>query len=193
MILVTGVIGAGKSTLCERAAEKLGEPYSVVNFGRIMSEVAEESGVAKSIAELRQKDMATYRRVMLDACDEIANRGPHLLVDSRCLLVTTRGYLPGLPAEIMLNFEHTRLIVLVEGDPVEILARRRHETGKPWYGAQAAEEVARQQELARSYAVAASFATGVPLCVIQNRDGLSEQSCDEMLRAIRDEEFAVTI
>lgn len=192
LILITGVTGSGKSSLAQEAQEVLGGDYSVVNFGHAMTKIAVDQGIAESIGELRRKDLQTYRRIMLDACDHIASLGPQTLVDSRCLILSNRGYLPGLPAEIVLNLNPSR-IVLVEGDPVEILARRRKTGGKPWYGQQAVDEVQKQQDLARTYAVAASYTTGSPLCVITNRDGLLEESRSALVAAIREEIFEITL
>jgi len=188
--VVTGVSGSGKSTLCGRAAEALEGQVEAVNFGEVMVEVARAQDVAPSLSELRATDMQTYRRVMLDACDEVASRGPGTLLDTRCLIVSNRGYLPGLPAEILLNLAPSRL-VLIEGDPSEILARRRKAQGKPWYGKQAQDEVALQQELARSYVVAGSCATGAPLLVISNRDGQVEEALDTLVQALRDEAWII--
>jgi adenylate kinase len=183
MIVVTGVSGSGKSTLADAAVEALGEPWKVVNFGRTMVQEAKRQGLATDLETLRAQDMATYRRVMLDACDVIASGDEETVLDSRCLIASSRGYLPGLPAEILLNLA-PRSLVLVEGDPGEILARRKKNTEKPWYGTQGEAEVARQQELARDYAVAASFASGAPLCVLVNRDGAQVETTQRLVRAL---------
>ena len=185
MIVVTGVSGSGKSTLAAAAVEELGEPWKVVNFGRTMVAEARRQDLATDLETLRGKDMNTYRRVMLDACDVIAAGDEQTVLDSRCLIASSRGYLPGLPAEILLNLA-PRALVLVEGDPAEILARRKKATDKPWYATQAVEEVARQQDFARSYAVAASFASGAPLCVLVNRDGSQEETTARLVRALTD-------
>jgi len=71
MIIVTGVTGSGKSSLGARARAVLGDTYGVLNFGIIMGNKAREAGIADSIEALRASDMDTYRRVMLDACDEV--------------------------------------------------------------------------------------------------------------------------
>jgi adenylate kinase len=183
MIVVTGVSGSGKSTLADAAVEALGKPWKVVNFGRTMVQEAKRPELASDPETLRAQDMATYRRVMLDACDVIASGDEETVLDSRCLIASSRGYLPGLPAEILLNLA-PRSLVLVEGDPGEILARRKKNTEKPWYGKQGEAEVTRQQELARAYAVAASFASGAPLCVLVNRDGAQEETTQRLVRAL---------
>lgn len=183
MIVVTGVSGSGKSTLAAAAVEVLGEPWKVVNFGRTMVEEALRQELATDLETLRAQDMRTYRRVMLDACDVIAAGDEKTVLDSRCLVASSRGYLPGLPAEILLNLA-PRALVLVEGHPTEILARREKTTDKPWYGKQGEDEVARQQDFARSYAVAASFACGSPLCVLVNRDGAQHDTTQRLVRAL---------
>lgn len=190
MIVVTGVSGAGKSTLCARAQERLGPEYQVVNFGTTMERLARDQGIADGITALRQESMDTYRRIMLDACDAVAARQSHSIVDTRCLVTSNRGYLPGMPAEILMNLAPSR-IILIEGEPSEILSRRRLVKGKPWYGRQAQEEVVLQQSLARHYAVAGSFATGAPLALITNRDGEMEEALEQLVQAITDQSWEI--
>ncbi len=192
MIVVTGVTGSGKSTLCARAQAALEDGYNVVNFGSTMAKIAKDSGLADSISALRTSSATTYRRVMLDACDEVAGMDRKTLLDTRCLIVSNQGYLPGLPAEILLNLGPTQ-IILVEANPADILARRARRTSddKPWYSRQGEAEVALQQELARAYAVSGSFATGVPLCLITNNDGQLEEAQSRLVKAVHENSWEI--
>lgn len=192
MIVVTGVSGSGKSTLAAAAVAELGDPWKVVNFGRTMVEEARRQELATDLETLRAQDMATYRRVMLDACDVIARLDPYTVIDSRCLIASSAGYLPGLPAELLLNLA-PRALVLVEGDPGEITARRQKTSDRPWYAKQGEDEVARQQDFARSYAVAASFASGAPLCVLSNRDGAQAEATQRLVRALTEGTWEIDV
>ena len=161
VVVVTGVPGVGKSTVMAGASEA---GYGIVNFGDVMFEIAQAEGVPNR-DQMRRLPVADQQRLQRLAGEKIAAIG-NVVVDTHTSILTSRGYLPGLP-EWTLRAMAPAIIVLVEATPVEIAGRRAKDATRQ----RDAGNVALHQEVNRAFAAAGAVMVGATVAIIENHDG----------------------
>ena len=160
-VVVTGVPGVVKSTVMAGASEA---GYGIVNFGDVMFEVAQTEGVTDR-DQMRKLPVGEQQRLQKLAGERIAAMGD-VVVDTHASILTSRGYLPGLP-EWTLRAMAPAIIVLVEATPAEIAGRRAKDATRQ----RDADDVALHQEVNRAFAAAGAVMVGATVAIIENRDG----------------------
>lgn len=187
-IVLTGIPGSGKTTVLIKALEKLsgeGVEYELVTYGTVMFELARDDGLVSDRDEMRGLDEQTQREVQLEAAERIHDLGSrkNIVVDTHCLVRTPKGFLPGLPREVLLKLRPSQ-IILVEADPDEILARRSSDSSRS-RDLESAGGLDLHQKLNRSAAAAYAVLSGAPVSVVENRQGGLDEAAEVIAGLLR--------
>ena len=188
VVVVTGVPGAGKSTVVQEALKQLkaqGVEYEFINYGDVMLELMREREGVTSRDDMRKVSTGPYREIQREAGRRIARAAKRkpVLVDTHCLVKKPEGYYPGLPRWVLeeLNPES---IVIIEAIPEEVARRRIKDVARK-RDKELLEEVVEHQLLNRATATAYAALTGATVRIIRNRDGKLSEAVKEMVEVLR--------
>ena len=123
VVVVTGVPGVGKTTLCRRVSEDLG--YNYVNYGDLMLDIAKSKDLASTDSEMFSLDINTQQIIWKGAALKIKDMD-RVLVDLHGVDQSSIGYILSLPIEII----SPDIIVVIESSKDNILGRRHKDTKK---------------------------------------------------------------
>ena len=182
-IIVTGIPGVGKSTVLSKALEGLessGKRYDLVNFGDLMESIARELYDIEIRDDIRKLPVSDQRKIQKVSAQKIAENKGNVIVDTHCTIKTKKGFLPGLPEDI-LKVIMPSAIVLIETDPGEIHSRRIGDKTRV-RDADPESDIILHQELNRSAAMSYCALTNATLSIIRNEKG----SIETAAKALRD-------
>lgn len=181
--VVSGVPGVGSSQICSGARRELGDGYALVNVGDVMLEAAAIEGLATSREELAALSVRDHTLIQRRAGEEIRRRGRDrsLIVDSRFMVRTPQGFLPGF-STTTLSDVRPDLLVSVEADP-ETTVERRDESAYREYPEEPATMVEFHQQLNRAAAVNYATQTDATIMPISN-EGAVENAVESLVRVI---------
>jgi adenylate kinase len=170
-VVVTGVPGVGASRVCEAARRRLGDEYTLVNFGDVMLEEALEHGLAEGRETLTELPIRDQRLLQRRAAELIARKPVEgaLLVNTHLVVHTTHGFIPGLPDGVRSEVDPSTIAV-VDASPETI--RRRRETSERTYPGEAGTTLAFHRQLQNAAALHHAAAADAPVEHVPNDDDL---------------------
>ncbi|MEF8906736.1 MAG: adenylate kinase [Haloarculaceae archaeon] len=178
--VVSGVPGVGSSRVCQEARSRLGEGYTLLNFGDVMLERA-VAGDREFVAD--RDDLATLPRreirlLQRRAAEFVATtaRGESVILNTHLAVATAHGFLTGMPDAVLADIDPARF-VLVEADP-ETVADRRESVDYREYREQGPWAIDFHQDLNRAAAMAHSVATGAPVRLVENTEAVEDAAAD---------------
>jgi len=174
VVVVTGVPGVGKSTVMN-SAEEYG--YKIVNFGTTMFEEAQKEGVADR-DDMRKLAIEDQQRLQKQAGEKISRMG-NVVVDTHASILTSSGYMPGLP-EWTVRALNPDIIVLVEATPDEITGRRNKDASR----ARDSDDIGLHQNVNREYAATAAVMTGATVSIVENHDNQVEIAVEQFRKIL---------
>lgn len=183
--VLTGVPGVGKTTVTEKALDKIDKEYQIVNYGDKMLEVAKDAGLVEDRDQMRKLDPEQQREIQKQAGEEIslmAEKKP-VIVDTHSTIKTPNGYLPGLPEWVLRPLD-PELIVCVEADEEEIIERRKKDSDIREREIESKEKLKEHQFMNRSAASSYSMITGATVKIIKNHDGSLDKAGKELSEAL---------
>lgn len=185
--VITGIPGAGKTTVLNRALEKLekkGIRIESVNYGTIMLESAGKAGLVKNRDELRKLALRNQKNIQKLAGRKIAALGSKkpVIVDTHCTISTPKGYLAGLP-EWVLRKINPDTIVLIEANPMEIKKRRAKDTSRE-RDMETEEDIDAHQDINRAAAISYSVLTGATIKILYNHSDKLGEAVNELVRIL---------
>jgi adenylate kinase len=121
VVVVTGVPGVGKTSLCRRVSKDLG--YNYINYGDLMLDIAKNKDLASTDSEMFSLDIDTQHEIWKGAALKIKDMNG-VLVDLHGVDQSPVGYIISLPVEII----SPDIIVVVESSRDNILQRRHKDT-----------------------------------------------------------------
>jgi len=189
VIVVTGIPGTGKTTVCNEAlklAERTGKRIQIVNYGSIMVELSHDRGKSLHRDELRRSGVTFQRDLQAEAAKIISKKTGEvegdLIVDTHMSIKTSNGYLAGLPFHV-LQLLNPDLFVLVEAEPHEILSRRfKDKTRKRDKVLE--DEIMEEFVFSRLMAVACAVLTGASVKIVKNPAGKQAEAAEEVLKLL---------
>ena len=176
IMVVTGVPGAGKTSVMEAIAKEKG--LNIVNYGTVMFEVAKAEDLVEDRDQIRKLPVKVQRDVQEKAAQRIYEMGD-VIVDTHCTIKTPGGYYPGLPEWVLRKLQPDR-IVLVEATGDEIARRRAREESRR-RDDEGMEEIEEHQRINRYAAIAYSMLTGASVKMVFNHDNALEKAVTEVL------------
>jgi adenylate kinase len=188
-IIVTGIPGTGKTTVCnlvEKLAKEAGVKVNVLNYGTVTVETLQKYGKSVDRDAMRKTDLDFQRKLQKEVAEIISERIKQLsgitIIDTHMAIRTPGGYMPGLPNHVM-QFLKPEMFVLVEARPSEISSRRMKDANRKRDDAM--EEAVKDELLfSRLMAGACAVLTGAPVKVAVNAEGKPEEAAREILRAL---------
>ncbi len=188
LVVVTGVPGAGGTTITQKAMEKLSEEginYKMVNFGTVMFEVAQEENLVEDRDQMRKLDPDTQKRIQKLAGRKIAEmvKESPVVVDTHSTIKTPKGYLPGLPVWV-LNELNPDIIIAVETSGDEILIRRLNDETRN-RDLETTAGIEEHQIMNRAAAMTYGVLTGATVKIIQNKNNLLDYAVEELISVLR--------
>jgi adenylate kinase len=178
--VVSGVPGVGASQVCQEARSRLGEGYTLLNFGDVMLERA-VAGDREFVAD--RDDLATLPRreirlLQRRAAEFVAAtaRSESVILNTHLAVATAHGFLTGMPDAVLADVDPARF-VLVEADP-ETVADRRESVDYREYREQGPQAIDFHQDLNRAAAMTHSVATGAPVRLVENTGPPAEAATD---------------
>ena len=189
MVIVTGIPGAGKSTVCRELLALASErdvKVSVLNYGDVMMEIMAEKGRELHRDDIRKMGMAIQKEVQAEAAAKLAEAAEraegHVIIDTHMIVKTGFGYLPGLPKHV-LEALRPDLLVLIEASPQEIAERRPKDADRR-RDVRTIEELEEELAFSRMVASACSVFTGAPVAIIMNRTGRQREAAEQLLKLL---------
>ena len=189
VIVVTGIPGTGKTTVCNEAlrlAEQTRKRIQAVNYGSIMVELSRKRGNSLHRDELRRSGLTFQRNLQAEAAKIISKKTGEvegdLIVDTHMSIKTANGYLAGLPFHV-LQLLNPDIFVLVEAEPHEVLSRRfRDKTRKRDKVLE--DEIMEEFLFSRLMAVACAVLTGASVKMVRNPAGKQADAAEEILKLL---------
>ena len=192
VVVVTGIPGSGKSTVCrklELLAKERGINVKVVNYGDVMMEIREQLSI-KSIEtrdDIRKTNIETQRRLQSLAAKRIADmiketKG-YLIVDTHMSILTEDGYLAGLPSHVLEELR-PEIFVLIEASPEEILKRRLKDKSRRRDVERREGGVMEELQFSRFMAAACAVFSGAAVKTVMNPPGAPEKAAEEILNLL---------
>ncbi len=187
-IIVAGVPGVGKTTILqelEAVAREKNVPLKIVNFGNVMNELFKKQGKEIHRDRMRRQDIQLQSKIQQQAARKIAKMPGNsaLVVDTHMFIKTTDGIWPGTPIKVLEALD-PNMIILIEADPEEVARRRTVDTTRE-RDSKSVEDARADLQWSRYMASANAVLAGVPIQIVQNRDGELRQSAEELLKIIQ--------
>jgi adenylate kinase len=187
-IIVAGIPGVGKTTVLqelENVAREKNVPLKIINFGNVMNDLFKKRGTTIHRDHMRKQDIDLQSRIQQQAA-RIISRTPGksaLVVDTHMFIKTTDGIWPGTPRKVLEALDPS-MIILIEADPEEV-ARRRASDSTRYREGGGIEEAKADLAWSRYMASANAVLAGVPIQIVQNRDGQQRQTAIDLLDVIQ--------
>ncbi len=187
-IIVAGVPGVGKTTILqelEAVAREKNVPLKIVNFGNVMNELFKKQGKEIHRDRMRRQDIKLQSKIQEQAAHKIAKMPGNsaLVVDTHMFVKTMDGIWPGTPINVLEALDPT-LIILIEADPEEVARRRTVDTSRD-RDSKGVDDARADLQWSRYMASANAVLAGVPIQIVENRDGQLRKSAEELLKIIQ--------
>jgi len=189
VIVVTGIPGTGKTTVCNEAlklAGQTGKKIQVVNYGSIMVQLSHKRGKSLHRDELRRTGLTFQRGLQAEAAKIISKKTGEVegdfIVDTHMSIKTANGYLTGLPFHV-LQLLNPDVFILVEAEPHEVLSRRFRDKSRK-RDKVLEDEVMEEILFSRLMAAACAVLTGASVKIVKNPAGKQVLAAEEVLKLL---------
>ena len=190
LIVVTGVPGTGKTTVCKELKKIAGKNVKIINFGTVMVELAKKMGKDLHRDDIRKHSVDFQSKLQIEAAKEIASRAEKfngtLIVDTHMVIRTQEGYWAGLPYKV-LQILKPNMFILIEAEPEEILERRFKDADRK-RDKVLKEEIIEELLFSRFFAASCASITGAPIKIIKNPHGKQIEAAKEILNVLEAKE-----
>lgn len=172
MIILMGVPGVGKSSVLNATKQKKPD-YKIVNYGDLMLEIFKEKYGIQNRDDMRKATIEQQKVVQKAVGEKLAKMDGKTILDTHCSIQTPKGYLPGLPFELLKNLKVDRL-VLLSASIDEIYNRRKNDPTRTREVNK--EEIVEHDQMNKAYLAAYSAFAGAPATIVMNHDKRLEEA-----------------
>ena len=117
--VVSGVPGVGASRVCQEARSRLGEGYTLLNFGDVMLEraVARDRDLGADRDDLATLPRREIRLLQRRAAEFVAAtaRSQAVILDTHLAVATAHGFLTGMPDAVLADVDPARFVLVEAG------------------------------------------------------------------------------
>jgi adenylate kinase len=170
MIIVMGLPGAGKSTVLKGVRGEVKQ----VNYGTLMFEIAKEKFGIADRDQMRRLPVENQKQVQAEVAERLSKEEGKVILDTHCSIKTGRGYLPGLPFELLSKLR-VEGVVLVTAKPQEVFERRSKDPSRD-RDEETLEDVEEHDSMNRAFLAAYAAHRGCPAMIIYNAQGKVEEA-----------------
>ncbi len=188
-VIVTGIPGTGKTTVCnlvEKLAKNVGVEVNVINYGTVMMGILEKHGRSMERDAMRRDSVETQRMLQREVAEAVTEKMRQLhslkIIDTHMSIKTPEGYLPGLPSH-NLQLLRPDLLVLIEAHPKEISSRRMKDASRK-RDAVMEDTVKEELLFSRLMGGACAVLTNAPMKIVINTEGKQEEAARDILRVL---------
>ena len=175
MIIVMGLPGAGKSTVMKGVSADV----KMQNYGTLMFEIAKEKFGISNRDEIRKLPVGQQKEVQAAVAEKLASESGKVVLDTHCSIKTPKGYLPGLPFEL-LSKVNVEALVLITAKPEEVFARRGNDSSRERSDDITLEDVQEHDNMNRALLAAYAAHRGCPAKIIYNAQGRVEEASAQL-------------
>ncbi len=180
--VVLGIPGAGKSYVLSKAIENMKGKFKVLTFGTLLFDIAMEEGLVDDRDKLRYLPKDKTDELRIKVAQRIVSEEGNVILDTHASMKTSKGYAPGLPAEV-LNIIKPHSIIIVEGKPEDIAERRTKDQAngtrdRSDFGGK--EMVEEWQMINRAFAASYCATVGSNLAIVLNEQGKADEAAQKM-------------
>jgi adenylate kinase len=184
-VIVVGVPGVGKTSVVNKAAERLNQSQSttqVMVFGSIMLDEAKKLGIIDR-DEMRKLSINTQRQLQEMAANSISGvQSVNIIIDTHLFINTIDGRYPGMPRNLLDILSPTHLI-MISAAPEEIFARRMDD-GTRNRDLISMDSIKNDLEVATIMIATSSVLTGAPFKIIFNHKDKLDDAVNELVEVI---------
>lgn len=182
--IVVGLSGVGKSTVLEEAMLLSDQDYKVINYGDRMFETAKQEDLVDDRDEMKHLDIQTYKGLQKDAADSIIEDigDEQVIIDTHAAIKTPHGYIPGLPKEVIEEFDPERIII-IDASSRELHRRAQKDSDRDREH-DSVEDIEEYRYIAREMASTGSVLTGAYMKKIENKDGGTQKAARELVETL---------
>ena len=190
LVVITGIPGTGKTTICRELEKLAKENIKVINFGTVMVELAKKLGKELHRDDIRKHSVDFQSKLQIEAAKEIAGETEKLngtlVVDTHMVIRTQEGYWAGLPRKV-LEILKPNIFILIEATPEEILERRFKDADRK-RDRVLREEIVEELAFSRYFAASCASITGAPIKIVKNPHGKQIEAVKEILSILEENE-----
>lgn len=179
MIIVMGLPGAGKSTVMKGVSADV----KMLNYGTLMFEIAKEKFGISNRDEIRKLPVGQQKEVQAAVAEKLASEKGKVVLDTHCSIKTSKGYLPGLPFEL-LSKVNVEALVLITAKPEEVFARRGNDPTRKRTDDVTLEDVQEHDNMNRALLAAYAAHRGCPAKIIYNAQGKVEEASTQLQKIL---------
>ncbi len=178
MIIVMGLPGAGKSTVLKGIEGEVKQ----VNYGTLMFGIAKEKfGVTERDA-MRKLPLESQKEVQAAVAEKLSNENGKVVLDTHCSVKTAKGYLPGLPFELLSRLK-VEGVVLITANPQEVFERRSKDASRV-RDEETLEDVQEHDSMNRALLAAYAAHRGCPAKIIYNAQGKAGEATAQLQKIL---------
>ncbi len=175
MIILMGVPGVGKSSVLD-GVKQIKPNYKIVNYGNLMFEMFKKRYGLQKRDEIRKASITRQKAIQKDVALKLSKMDKKNILDTHCSIQTTKGYLPGLPFDLLKKLKVERLILL-SATIDEIYNRRKNDCART--REMNKDEIIEHDQMNKAYLAAYSAFTGAPATIILNRDNKLQEAIEK--------------
>lgn len=179
MIIVMGVPGAGKTTVLQGLKGNV----RVLNYGTLMFEVAKDRYGLANRDEIRTLPVEKQRIVQKEVAEKLSHEKGMVVLDTHCSVKTPKGYLPGLPFELLAKLD-VDAVVLITAKPEDIFKRRQNDPTRVRGDDVTLESLKEHDFINKAFLAVYAAHRGCPAKIIYNREGEAENASAELQKII---------
>ena len=180
MIIVMGLPGAGKSTVLKGA---LPENSKMFNYGTLMFEIAKERFGVDNRDHIRKLPLNQQKEIQRAVAEKLSDETGNVVLDTHCSVKTPKGYLPGLPFELLSKLD-VNAVVLITATPEEVFARRGNDSSRDRKDDLTLKDVAEHDSINRTLLAVYAAHRGCPAKIIYNAQGKIEDAKAELKKIL---------
>lgn len=182
-IMVTGVPGVGKTTICKNP--RVGDYGLLVQtFGELMLLQGREQNLIHNSSDLAKISLEIRQKLQSSAVDRILHDAQSLpiVIDGHLLVDTPTGFVPGLPHQCVYNLDLTAIIILT-APATDIVLRRENNRAKyeRLNGSGGPERIELHQDLLIKASLQYALLSGASLECIPNRQDEIEGTVEALI------------
>lgn len=183
IIVITGLPGAGKTTMLNEVLKRLDGRIEVMSFGTEMMKIVQDRYGIKHRDEIRKRmTPQQIEEVQIEVAKRIqehANSTEKLiLVDTHAAIKTEFGYIPGIHDAMLKNMKISAFIYITT--KYEEIMLRRVKDATRYRDEEDKVDISLHNEMNLAVLSSCSIETGAPVKIIVNRDGELERAVKEL-------------
>jgi adenylate kinase len=183
-VIVLGSQGAGKTTILGKASGYKG--IKVVNIGDLMTQFAIKQGYVKKRDEIRYKiNWKDYQSLYKLAYSKAGSMPGNIVIDTHPSIKAGDRYIPGMPAKYLKLLKNLVGLVYIDADTDAVIRRRKLDPDRV-REEDDAKVIDTHRLLNLSILGYYSSCLNIPLYIINNKDGMLQESISEFKKAISD-------